>query len=392
MNRLILAVFAFTLLLAPSFASQTASQELADLKAAQTQLTQAKETAAANTENADLQTALDQAQTRFDDAVTAAKAKRDQLKESDPAAYETFNTSLNEIAPAGNDLEEGLSWIQNSIAKGKTFIQENGMAYLLKAVMFLVIVLVFKILAKIAGSLTLKALSSNKLKLSELLKKFFVGIVTKIVFFAGILIALGSIGVDTGPILAGAGVVGFVVGFALQDTLSNFAAGIMILMYRPFDVGDVISAAGETGKVADLTLVSTTLLTGDNQKLIVPNSKIWGSTIRNITAQDTRRIDFTIGVGYGDDLDKVQDLLREVASSHELVLKDKDVQVEVHTLNESSVDFIVRPWTKSGDYWTVYFALTKEFKKRLDAGGFSIPYPQRDLHLITTPEGMLKAK
>lgn len=293
---------------------------------------------------------------------------------------------------AGDKGEVDLTFIQKAIEDGTAFIQENGMSYLMKAVMFLLIVIIFKFLSKIAGNLTLKALSSNKLNLSALLKKFFVGIVRKVVFFAGILIALGSIGVDTGPILAGAGVVGFVVGFALQDTLSNFAAGIMILMYRPFDVGDVITAAGETGKVSDLTLVSTTLLTGDNQKLIVPNSKIWGSTIRNITAQDTRRIDFTIGVGYDDDLDKVQAVLLEVASAHELVLKDKDVQVQAHTLNESSVDFIVRPWVKSGDYWTVYFDLTKAFKKRLDAEGFSIPYPQRDLHIVSAPEGMVAGK
>ena len=288
---------------------------------------------------------------------------------------------------ATESLTENLTWVQNQVVVAKTFIQDNGMAYAIKAIKFLLIILVFKFLAGLAARLVLKALSSNKLNISELLKKFFVGIIKKVVFFAGILIALGSIGVDTGPILAGAGVLGFVVGFALQDTLSNFASGIMILMYRPFDVGDVITAAGETGKVSDLTLVSTTLHTPDNQKLIVPNSSIWGGTIRNVTAQDTRRVDFTIGVGYDDDLDKVQALLLEVASAHKLVLKDQGVQVEVLNLGDSCVEFIVRPWAKTGDYWTVYFDLTKEFKKRLDAAGFSIPYPQSDLHIISMPEG-----
>ncbi len=298
-----------------------------------------------------------------------------------------------EAVPEPDDSDGGLTvMLQKAYADTKVFVQENGLAYVGKAITFLLIVLIFKFLAGIAARLTLKALSSNKLKLSELLKKFFVGIIKKVVFFAGILIALGSIGVDTGPILAGAGVVGFVVGFALQDTLSNFAAGIMILMYRPFDVGDVITAAGETGKVSDLTLVSTTLHTPDNQKLIVPNSSIWGGTIRNITAQDTRRVDFTVGVGYDDDLDKVQALLLEVASAHQLVLKDKDVQVEVVNLGDSCVEFVVRPWAKTSDYWTVYFDLTKEFKKRLDAAGFSIPYPQTDLHVVSVPEQLQAGK
>ncbi|MFT4647629.1 MAG: small conductance mechanosensitive channel [Glaciecola sp.] len=392
MKRILFLVVLLITLIAPSFALQSEPTQISELNAAQVTLTKATEALTASPKDAALKVAVEQAQASLETTLNSAVAKRDSLKETDPTAYDALNNAIGEVDSKRKQGKVGLSFVQESVEKMQVFLKENGMAYIMKALMFLLIVLLFKLLSKVAAKLTLKALSSNKLQLSALLKKFFVGIINKVVFFAGILIALGSIGVDTGPILAGAGVIGFVVGFALQNTLSNFAAGIMILMYRPFDVGDVITAAGETGKVSDLTLVSTTLLTGDNQKLIVPNSSIWGSTIRNITAQETRRIDFTIGVGYDDDLDKVQAVLLEVASAHELVLLDKGVQVEAHTLGESSVDFIVRPWTKSGDYWTVYFDLTKAFKKRLDAEGFSIPYPQRDLHIVSAPEGVLQGK
>ena len=135
-----------------------------------------------------------------------------------------------------------------------------------------------------------------------------------------------------------------------------------------------------------MSLVSTTILTPDNQKLIIPNSSIWGGTIRNITAQSTRRVDMMIGVGYGDDLDKTQEVLMEVISAHELVLKDPAPVVKVTNLGESSVDFAVRPWSKTGDYWDVYWDLTKTIKQRLDKEGISIPFPQRDLHLVEIPE------
>jgi len=173
-----------------------------------------------------------------------------------------------------------------------------------------------------------------------------------------------------------------VLGFALQDSLSNFAAGAMILIYRPFDVGDVIEAAGIAGKVSRMSLVSTTILTFDNQTLIVPNNKIWGDVIRNVTAQTIRRVDLVFGIGYADDVEHAESVFRDVVAKHEKVLADPKPTVKLHALGESSVDFIVRPWCRKEDYWDVYWDLTREVKLRFDREGISIPFPQRDVHVF----------
>ncbi len=268
-------------------------------------------------------------------------------------------------------------WVQQS----KDWLVDNGPGMAVKAIVFLLILLVFKILAGMIGNLVDKATKRSKLEMSELLRSFFVGTTRKVVFLVGLMFAFSSVGVDLTPILTGLGVLGFVVGFALQDTLGNFAAGIMILLYRPFDLGDVVEAGGVVGKVTALSLVSATLTTPDNQVVIVPNGSIWGGTIRNVTANNTRRVDLALGVGYDDDLDKARAMIERIVTAHPLVLKDPGVQIEVSNLGESSVDFVVRPWAKTADYWTVYFDLTKQLKQACDADGFSIPYPQRDVHL-----------
>ncbi|MFT7462229.1 MAG: small conductance mechanosensitive channel [Pseudohongiellaceae bacterium] len=268
-------------------------------------------------------------------------------------------------------------WVQ----QGKDWLLDNGPGMAVKAVVFLLILLVFKFLSALVGSMVDKATKRSKLDMSELLRGFFVGSCRKVVFLAGLMFAFSSVGVDLTPILTGLGVLGFVVGFALQDTLGNFAAGIMILLYRPFDLGDVVEAGGTVGKVTALSLVSATMTTPDNQVVIVPNGSIWGGTIRNVTANATRRVDLALGVGYDDDLDKARAMIERVVTAHPLVLKDPGVQIEVSNLGESSVDFVIRPWSKTGDYWAVYFDLTKQLKQACDAEGFSIPYPQRDIHL-----------
>ena len=198
----------------------------------------------------------------------------------------------------------------------------------------------------------------------------------------GLLVALSQIGVQVGPLLAGLGVVGFIVGFALQDTLSNFASGLMILMYRPYDIGNTIEAGGVMGKVHEMNMVSTTIMTPDNQKLVVPNNKIWGGVIRNVTAQERRRVDMIFGIGYGDDMAKAEAILRKIVEQDERVLKDPEPIIKVHTLGESSVDFIVRPWVNTPDYWNVYWDITRTVKEEFDKQGVSIPFPQRDVHLI----------
>jgi len=226
-----------------------------------------------------------------------------------------------------------------------------------------------------------KTMSTSKLKVSDLLRTFFVNVTRKVVMLAGLIVALQYVGVPMGGVLAGVGVLGFVVGFALQDTLGNFASGIMILLYRPYDIGDVIDAGGTKGKVEAMSLVSTTLVTPDNQIVIIPNNGIWGSTITNVTARSTRRVDLTFGCGYGDDLDKVEKMISEVVTAHPKVLADPAPTIKIANLGDSSVDFVVRPWSRTSDYWDVFYDLNKQLKQRADREGIEIPFPQRDVHI-----------
>ena len=218
-------------------------------------------------------------------------------------------------------------------------------------------------------------------KTPELLRGFLVNTVRKVTMFVGFVLALSFLEVDIGPFLAAMGAAGFIIGFALQGTLSNFASGVMILLYQPFDLGDAVTVAGVTGSVESMTLVSTTVKTFDNQVLIVPNSKIWGEVITNITGSETRRVDLVFGIGYGDDIGKAEGVLNEILSKHELVLAEPEPLVKLAELADSSVNFNVRPWVKTSDYWTVFWDVTRQVKERFDAEGISIPFPQRDVHV-----------
>lgn len=258
---------------------------------------------------------------------------------------------------------------------------DKGLQLAKNIAIFLILLFIFRIVAKIAAGLVGKAVTVAKVKVSDILKDFFVGTVRKVVFLVGLVIALPFIGIDVGPFLAAIGVAGFVIGFALQDTLGNFAAGLMILLYRPYDLGHVISAAGVTGKVHAMSLVSTTLRTPDNQDVVVPNGSIWGGVITNVTGNDTRRVDMVFGIGYEDDIAKAQSVLEDILKSHELTLDDPAPVVQLHELADSSVNFIARPWAKTSDYWAVYWDVTRTVKERFDKEGLSIPYPQQDVHM-----------
>ncbi|MFT7485138.1 MAG: small conductance mechanosensitive channel [Candidatus Paceibacteria bacterium] len=396
MNRLTqviatLLLLSGSLFAAPGFANAPQQDILDSVQATHTALADAKSAQAQDPDNTELSKAYDTAKAAYADSL---KAARDARQAGGQGNSGEFGLALYEISGEAPDASsKGMARTAGKwMDQAKNWLTEAGPPMAISIAFGLLILLVFRILAGIAASLTGKALGASRLKVSDLLKKFFVGAVRKLIFFVGIMIALEQVGVNTAPLLAGLGVVGFVIGFALQDTLSNFAAGIMILLYRPYDVGDFISAAGESGSVETMSLVSTTLSTPDNQRLIVPNSAIWGATIRNITAQTTRRVDLVVGVGYGDDLDRAQEVLLEVISAHALVLKSPGPMVRVSNLGESSVDFVVRPWCKTGDYWEVLWDLNKAIKQRLDAEGISIPYPQRDLHLVQVPNDLKSAK
>ena len=196
-----------------------------------------------------------------------------------------------------------------------------------------------------------------------------------------ILAALSNLGVNTTSFIAVLGAAGLAVGLAFQGTLSNIGAGVLLIFFRPFKVGDFIQAAGESGVVEEINLFSVLLKTGDNKQIIIPNSSIIGGNITNFSAKDTRRVDFTFGIGYEDDLKLAKETLEEIVNSDERVLKDPAPFVAVSELAESSVNFVVRVWVKSADYWGVYFDTLERVKLTFDEKGISIPYPQMDVHL-----------
>jgi small conductance mechanosensitive channel len=258
---------------------------------------------------------------------------------------------------------------------------EDGPDLIFKILLFIVIVFVFSKLAKFVKKLVQNAMEKSQLKFSELLRRMVVSIVGNSIFILGVLIAFSQVGISLGPLLAGLGVIGFVVGFALQDSLSNFASGLMILIYRPYDVGDLIEAAGMFGKVNHMSLVNTTIMTMDNQTIVVPNNKIWGDVVKNVTAQTRRRVDMMFGIAYTDDITKAEQVLQDIVKTHEKILAEPEPLIKLHELGDSSVNFIVRPWTNKDDYWDVYWDVTRAVKIRFDEEGLSIPFPQRDVHL-----------
>ena len=279
------------------------------------------------------------------------------------------------VAPNWWDLEElaktALGWLNSDT---------GGIAWGVGIVKFVAILVAFMFLSRIVGRMVTRAVSMTK-NLSELLRTFLINTSKRIVLFVGLLVAVNALGVPMGPFLTVIGAAGFVVAFALQGTLSNFASGMLLLLYRPFDVGDVVDVAGVAGKVKAMTLMSTTLTTPDNKIVVVPNNSIWGSVITNITGSDTRRVDMVFGIGYDDDIAKSQKVLEEVIAGHELILEDPEPVIKVHELADSSVNFVCRPWSKTGDYWAVYWDITRQVKERFDAEGISIPYPQSDVHM-----------
>ena len=258
---------------------------------------------------------------------------------------------------------------------------DNLPQLLFNLLLFLLVLWIAVAVSRLTRRLVAEGLKRSNLKISQLLKNMIVSTAGGLVLLLGVLFGLAQLGISVGPLLAGLGIAGFIVGFALQDTLGNFAAGMMILLFRPYDVGDVVEAGGVFGKVSDMSLVNTTILTFDNQTLVMPNSKIWGDVIKNVTAQEKRRVDMTFGIGYGDDIPKAEKVLTEIVTGHDKVLEDPAPVIRLHTLNESSVDFIVRPWVNKDDYWDVYWDITRAVKTRFDEDGISIPFPQRDIHL-----------
>lgn len=197
---------------------------------------------------------------------------------------------------------------------------------------------------------------------------------------------LNLFGVQTASLVAVLGAAGLAIGLAMQGTLSNFSAGVMLLFFRPFKVGDFIDAAGTMGSVVEIGIFSSTLKSPDNVKIVVPNSQVYGQIIKNYNGYDTRRIDLVVGISYDDDIQVALDTIQQVVAADPRVLAEPETQIAVSNLGDSSVDIVVRPWCQGGDYWSLRFDLTRKLKEELEAAGCSIPYPQRDVHLFQEPK------
>jgi len=219
-------------------------------------------------------------------------------------------------------------------------------------------------------------------KLDETLTTIFAKTAKVVVMVVVIIAVLQQFGVQTASLLAVVGAAGLAIGLAWQGTLSDIAAGIMILIMRPFKIGDAVEVAGTSGVVDEIGLVLTKLHTFDNIAMYMPNSDIWGTKILNYAKNDNRRVDMVFGFGYDDDMDKAMQIAREILESDERVLDDPEPQIAVSELGDSSVNIIVRPWTAKENYWNLKFDITKRIKERYDEEGLSIPYPQRDVHLF----------
>jgi small conductance mechanosensitive channel len=199
--------------------------------------------------------------------------------------------------------------------------------------------------------------------------------------------AIRALGVETTSFVAVIGAAGLAIGFAMQSTLANFAAGVMIIIFKPFKAGDFIEGGGSSGTVDAVQIFNTILKTPDNRKVIIPNSKMTGDNITNYSAMEQRRIDMVFGIGYDDDIKKAKATLERIISEDERILKDPASTVAVSELADSSINFVVRPWVKTADYWAVYFDITEKVKLTFDAEGISIPFPQRDVHLFQEKTG-----
>lgn len=252
--------------------------------------------------------------------------------------------------------------------------------YGLPLVWAIIIFIVGRIVARIISNTVAKMMTKGKV--DETLVKFAKNMIYIALMVFVILAALGKLGIETTSFAAIIAAAGLAIGLSLQGTLGNFASGVMLILFRPFKVGDFVEAGGVSGVVEEIQIFSTKMKSGDNKEITVPNGQIVGSTITNYSAKETRRVDLVIGVSYEDDLKKVRAVLEDILNSDERILKDPAPTIGVLELGDSSVNFAVRPWVKSGDYWPVLFAVQENVKLRFDAEGISIPYPQQDVHFI----------
>jgi small conductance mechanosensitive channel len=307
-----------------------------------------------------------------------------EAKGGDPAKVEAMRGYLSAVVAAGREqltlkeFADGfLAWLVSP---------EGGLAVGFRIAVIIAAFFGLLIVARIVRAWVRRALDRTP-QLSNLLSGFLVMVVYWLNIAFGLMIVLAALGVNVTPLFALVGGASFIIAFALQETLGNLAAGLMIMINRPFDEGDYVQVAGLGGTIRHVSIMSTTVITPDNQVITIPNSKVWGDVITNVTASDTRRVDLVFGISYGDSIERAQAVPEGVVARHPLVVEEPATNIRVSELGDSSVNFIVRPWTKTADYCTVYWDLHRAVKEAFDANGISIPFPQTDMHLHVTDSG-----
>lgn len=281
---------------------------------------------------------------------------------------------FGQAAPANLGGEAASLW--NQIV---AFVTERGFALSMDIVAAIVIFILGRWVAKFLRALSVKLMA--RAKVDETLSKFLSNIIYGLLLTFVVVAAVDRLGVNTTSLAAVIAAAGLAIGLALQSSLANFAAGVMLILFKPFKVGDLVEAGGSKGVVDEIHIFSTIMRTGDNVQIIVPNGQITGGTITNFSAKATRRIDLVVGCGYGDDLKTVRDFLESLLAGDERILKAPEPVVAVDELADSSVNFVVRPWVDAADYWAVRWDLNEKIKLGFDEKGFSIPYPQQDVHV-----------
>ncbi len=279
-------------------------------------------------------------------------------------------------------MEETMNMLNVDWQAMLTLVQTKGLSLLGNAVGAILVFFIGRIIARSITAGIRRVMQAQEV--DKILEGFVSSMAYWLLMLFVIIATIGILGIPTASLIAVMGAAGLAVGLALQGSLSNFAAGVLIVVFRPYRVGDWVEAAGVSGSVSQVQILTTTLTSGDNKQIVVPNSQIMGAIITNYSTAETRRVDMVVGVSYSDDLDKVRQVLNELVAAEERILDDPACTIAVSELADSSVNFVVRPWVKTSDYWGVKFALTEAIKKRFDQEGISIPFPQQDVHIYQT--------
>lgn len=295
-------------------------------------------------------------------------------------ANELAETVAGETTPLAEEAGNA-SFLAQLSDSMQSWVQKGPVAYMVTLITGLLLILVGKLLIFWFCRFLKKAFSKSK-KINDLMARFVIQVVNIFGWIILVILFLQHMGINMAPVLTGLGITGVILGLAFQETIGNLLSGVMIVIIAPFRIGDYIDSGSFSGTVTDMDLICITLSTPDNKKITISNKLVWGNPIVNYSDMDKRRVDLMLSVAYGSDVQKVKDVINSILATYPEILPDPAPMVEVHKLNASSVDYIVRPWTKPEDYWKVYWRFHGEICKKMEDAGIVIPFNQLDIHLV----------